>query len=68
VKNNISGQVMDIQLDDQVAVLKIKIIPPQELYSIITTESVNDLQLKPNKQVLALIKSTEVLVSMEKEK
>ncbi len=67
VKNNIRGQVMDIQKDDQVAVLKIKITPPQELYSIITTESVNDLELKPNKQVLALIKSTEVLVSMQKE-
>ncbi|MHA1131514.1 MAG: TOBE domain-containing protein [Candidatus Helarchaeota archaeon] len=42
-------------------------MPPQEIYSIITTESVKDLELGPNKQVLALIKSTEVLVSRGEE-
>ncbi len=67
VKNNITGRIVDIQKDSQVAILKIEIIPPQNIYSIITTESVQDLELKAGKDVFALIKSTEVLVSMEKE-
>jgi len=66
VKNNMIGKVVDIQKDSQVAILKIKVIPSQDLYSIITTESVQDLELGEGKEVLALIKATEVLVSMEK--
>ncbi len=67
VKNNIKGRVLEIQKDDQVSILKIEIKPPKNIFSIITTESVNDLELKNGKQILALIKSTEVLVSMDKE-
>jgi molybdate transport system regulatory protein len=67
VKNDISGKVVDIQKDSQVAILKIEINPPQEIYSIITSESVKDLELKKGKEVLAVIKATEVLISMEKE-
>ena len=66
VKNNIKGKVVDIQKDSQVAVLKIEVTPPQTFYSIITTESVQDLALKEGQEVLALIKATEILVSMEK--
>jgi molybdate transport system regulatory protein len=66
VKNNINGRVVNVQKDSQVAVLKIEVKPPQDLYSIITTESVQDLELEEGKEVLALIKATEVLISMEK--
>ena len=67
LKNNITGRVVDIKTDSQVAILKIQIQPPQDIYSIITTESVKDLELEVGKDILACIKSTEVLVSMEKE-
>ncbi|MDD1779454.1 MAG: TOBE domain-containing protein, partial [Candidatus Helarchaeota archaeon] len=67
VKNDIRGKVVDIQKDSQVAILKIEITPPQDIYSIITSESVKDLELKEGKEVLAIIKATEVLVSNEKE-
>ncbi|NVM29934.1 MAG: TOBE domain-containing protein [Candidatus Helarchaeota archaeon] len=67
LKNNINGRVIDIKTDSQVAILKIQIEPPQDIYSIITTESVKDLELEAGKDVLSCIKSTEVLVSMEKE-
>ena len=66
VKNNINGRVVNVQKDSQVAVLKIEVTPPQDLYSIITTESVQDLELEAGTEVLALIKATEVLISMEK--
>ena len=65
LKNNLKGRVLDIKTDSQVAILKIQIEPPQDIYSIITTESVKDLELVDGKNVLACIKSTEVLVSME---
>lgn len=67
VKNDIRGKIVNIRKDSQVAILKIEITPPQDIYSIITSESVKDLELKEGKEVLAIIKATEVLVSMEKE-
>ena len=66
LKNKIEGRVIEVKKDSQVAILKIEISPPQDLYSIITTESVQDLELKKGKKVITLIKSTEVLVSMIK--
>ncbi len=66
VKNNITGHIVNIKKDEQVAILKIEIAPPQDIFSIITTESVEDLELKTGKEVMALIKSTEVLISPEK--
>lgn len=64
-KNNIPGKVVDIQKDENVALLKIEIEIPAQIISIITSEAVNDLDLKSDKEIYALIKSTEVQIIKE---
>jgi len=64
-KNSISGKLIDIQKDDNVAVLKIKIEIPAQITSIITSEAVNDLELKPEKEIFAVIKATEIQIGKE---
>ncbi|MBD3230208.1 MAG: hypothetical protein GF329_18665 [Candidatus Lokiarchaeota archaeon] len=59
-KNVLIGTINKIEKDDQVCKLKIDISRDQLLKSIITTESVNDLKLKENKNVLIIIKATEI--------
>ncbi|MHA1381625.1 MAG: TOBE domain-containing protein [Candidatus Helarchaeota archaeon] len=63
--NKISGKIVDIKKDDNVAILKIKIDYPVKIMSIITKEAVEDLKLKTNKNVVAIIKSTEVQIGKE---
>ncbi|MHA1267017.1 MAG: TOBE domain-containing protein [Candidatus Helarchaeota archaeon] len=65
LQNSLKGHVLSIEKDSNVAVLKIELTPPQQFYSIITSESVKDLELEPGREVLACIKSTEVLVTTE---
>jgi len=63
--NKISGTVVDIKKDDNVAILKIRIDAFSKIASIITKEAVEDLDLKKGKDVLAVIKSTEIQIGKE---
>ncbi|MHA1268528.1 MAG: TOBE domain-containing protein [Candidatus Helarchaeota archaeon] len=64
-KNILKGEILTINQDKQVCKLKIKLNAKQKINSIITTESVEDLDLKPNKKVIILIKATEIQIGME---
>ena len=61
-RNQLRGQVVDIKADGVMAEVTIK-IGDQELISVITSSSVRRLGLKKGDDVLAVIKSTEVMVA-----
>jgi molybdate transport system regulatory protein len=60
-RNQISGRVSDIQSGSAMSVVTIA-AHGQQLISAITNQAVQELGLKPNDSVLALIKSTETLL------
>ena len=63
LKNKLKGKIKKIEKDDKVCKLKIELSTGQTINSIITTESVKDLDLIDNKKVLILIKATEIQVN-----
>ncbi|MFX1450196.1 MAG: TOBE domain-containing protein [Promethearchaeota archaeon] len=64
-KNDITGKVIDIKKDENVAILKIEIDIPSQITSIITKEAVNALDLKIEKEVSLVIKATEIQIGKE---
>ncbi|TFF88244.1 MAG: hypothetical protein EU549_03385 [Promethearchaeota archaeon] len=64
-KNMLKGTIEKIEKDQEVCKLKIKIDQKKLLKSIITTESVQDLELAKNKNVMILIKATEIQLKKE---
>ena len=63
--NKISGKVIEIKKDENVAILKIKVDSGISINSVITKEAVEDLDLKKEKRVLTVIKSTEIQIGKE---
>jgi molybdopterin-binding protein len=64
IKNRLKGKIIEIEKDEQVCKLRINVDKPQIINSIITTESVNELGLEDKKEVIILIKATEIQVGM----
>jgi molybdate transport system regulatory protein len=64
-RNRIRVRITSLQKGDVTASLKLKVIPPASLTSIITKEAVEDLDLKEGDEVLAIVKSTEVIIAKE---
>ena len=61
-KNEIIGQIIKIEKDNSVCKLKVQLDIGQKFNSIITTESVDELNLIPDKNVMIIIKATEIQV------
>lgn len=61
-RNKIKGTVKEIKLGAVMAKVVIEIAGGTIINSIITVDSVEDLQLKEGDQVHAIVKSTEVMV------
>jgi molybdopterin-binding protein len=61
-RNALKGKVEGVKLGVVMASVKIKIESPDIITAIITKESVEDLDIKDGDEVLAIIKSTEVMV------
>jgi len=61
-RNQLRGQVVDIRADGVMAEVTLK-IGDQELVSVITSSSAKRLGLAKGDEVLAVIKSTEVMVA-----
>ncbi|MDF1546333.1 MAG: TOBE domain-containing protein [Bacteroidales bacterium] len=61
-RNKIKGTVKEIKLGDVMAKVAIEIAGGAIINSIITVDSVEDLQLKEGDRVYAIVKSTEVMV------
>jgi len=61
-RNKIKGTIVDITLGSVMAKVKINIGNDNVISSVITIESVADLNLKVGEEVYAIVKSTEVMI------
>jgi molybdopterin-binding protein len=60
-QNQISGKVISIQRGDVMSLIKFEVASPARMASVITTESVSELDLKVGDQVQLLVKAVHVL-------
>jgi len=60
-RNNIQAKVTSIQKGDVMSLIKFEVILPADMASVITTESVDHLQLKVGDEVGLVIKAIHVL-------
>ena len=60
-RNQLTGKVTSIKLGDVMSLIKFEVTAPSQLASVITTESVSDLDLKVGDQVQLIIKAIHVL-------
>lgn len=60
-RNSLSATVESIQRGDVMSMVKFKVAKPAPMASVITTESVDDLALKPGDKVQLIIKAIHVL-------
>ncbi len=61
-RNQLKGIVKSIRHGDIMAEVVIELADGQQITSVITDDAVKSLQLQEGNQVLAIIKSTEVMV------
>jgi len=61
-RNAINGKVENVEVGQIMASVKVKIEAPDVITAIITKESVQDLDIKSGDAVVAIIKSTEIMV------
>ena len=61
-RNQLAGKVVDVELGDIISKVKIS-IEPTVVTSVITSEAVKKLDIKKEDKVLAVIKSTEVMIA-----
>lgn len=64
-RNGLNGIVEKVEEGQVTANVKIKIDGPSEITAVITKESVEDLNIKVGDEVVAIIKSTEVMVGKQ---
>lgn len=64
-RNQLRGTLKSIKLGEVMAEILIELPDGQQIVSAITRTSAESLDLKPGDSVLAVIKSTEVLVGKE---
>jgi molybdopterin-binding protein len=60
-RNQLTGKVKSIKLGDVMSLIKFDVATPSEMASVITTESVNDLNLKVGDEVQLIVKAIHVL-------
>lgn len=60
-RNQLSGKVTSIQEGDIMSLIKFEVTAPAKMASVITTESVGDLDLKVGDQVQLIVKAIHVL-------
>jgi molybdate transport system regulatory protein len=60
-RNNIAAKITSIQSDKVMSLVKFEITVPAKMASVVTTESVQDLDLKVGDTVQLLIKAIHVM-------
>jgi molybdate transport system regulatory protein len=65
-RNRLKGIVRSIDKSDVVTKVKVEINVPVTITALISTEAVEDLNIKVNDRVEAVIKATEVMIAKEK--
>jgi molybdopterin-binding protein len=61
-RNRFSGIVSEVKVDGLIAQVEMVITEPAVLTAIVTADAVAELELKPGNHVVAVIKSTSVMV------
>lgn len=62
-RNGLKGKVISVEKGIITAKVKVQIMVPAVVTSVITKEAVEDLEIKVGDEVEAIIKSTEVLIA-----
>jgi molybdopterin-binding protein len=60
-RNQIRAKVRSVKKGDVMSLVKFKVTSAHEMASVLTTESVRDLKLKPGDEVLLVVKAIHVL-------
>ena len=60
-RNAIRAKVKSIKKGDVMALVKFEVTGPVEMASVLTTESVEAMELKPNDEIQLIIKAIHVL-------
>lgn len=60
-RNTITAKVKSVKKGDVMSLVKYDVAVPTEMASVLTTESVDDLDLKPGDSVKLIIKAIHVL-------
>ena len=60
-RNKIAARVTSIKSDEIMSLVKFEIVAPAEAASVLTTESVQDLELKVGDEVQLMVKAVHVL-------
>jgi molybdopterin-binding protein len=61
-RNRFSGIVRDVKVDGLMAQVEMVVTEPAVLTAIVTADSVRELGIKPGNHIVAVIKSTSVMV------
>jgi molybdopterin-binding protein len=64
-RNKIRAKVQSVKKGDVMSLVKYEVSKPAEMASVLTTESVEDLNLKVGDEVLLIIKAVHVLPTKE---
>jgi molybdopterin-binding protein len=60
-RNKVKAKVKSVKSDEIMSLVKFDVSAPSEMASVLTTESVQDLDLKPGDEVELIIKAIHVL-------
>ena len=60
-RNKVSAKVKSVKSDEIMSLVKFDVTMPSEMASVLTTESLKDLGLKPGDEVELIIKAIHVL-------
>ena len=60
-RNTIRAKVKSVKKGDVMSLVKFDVIGPVEMASVLTTESVEALELKPNDEIQLIVKAIHVL-------
>jgi molybdate transport system regulatory protein len=60
-RNKVSATVKSVKSDEIMSLVKFDVTAPSEMASVLTTESLKDLELKPGDKVELIIKAIHVL-------
>ena len=61
-RNRFSGTVRDVRIEGLMAQIEMVVDEPAVLTAIVTADAVRDLDIKPGNHIVAVIKSTSVMV------
>jgi molybdopterin-binding protein len=64
-RNQIKGTIIGIRTGATTAHVRVKIAPGQVITASITNEAVEDLDLKVDSEVIAVIKASDVMIGLE---